>query len=299
MKIINVISPYRQITGLKPQKHIEDNKTNKSLEVQYRQIPKGFCPTFSAHIIRTSYVKNILNKMEGEVYRIKLINKETRKPVNCYLNYNNSFCKFDGYSSVKIYSEVGKLIGHVRLFAQKTEPTFVKNGEHQYYSELSNLYASGNQKYKGIGKSLIQFCVEKNLKNNSKGKLCILANNNYTNINDPFIFYYKLGFSLTHPSGKPQVIRNYYLEAAKLLQIEDKELINGVEKFKSKSIKEMSLDERYHSLYEFVAQQQKTNLDMVRLNFKEHMYLHENGIKRVLLPEINKNQIINDNNRLK
>lgn len=244
----------------------------------------------------------LVGQVEGEIYQTKLYDKDNEKIINAYISKNASNPNKTYYN---MFSDEGKLVGEMQLSHTKwNDPceTAYKTGLPKPYSLVVTL-ENKQGKYAGVGTKLMQAAVEDSLKTESSGRLFLMAVNIQNSINDPFIFYRKMGLSTVGPdklSADPEKYLKYYFNNPSKTIEEIKEF-NGVDF----SNPRLSSDVKIQSLYEFAAAEKskdtcsRVGSDKIYFGFNEWMYLHDDMVEKLWLPVLDSRPLLSDANRLR
>lgn len=268
--------------------------------------------TFSGNFIGNHLEKiklaELFKNIKGEVYKIKLFNKNTEKRVDSFLSYerlndSSGLATIEG-KKLTVYDNCARKLGSVNIIfdAWKTyDYTEFLDGLPMPYLRLHMLKSLDREKYGGIGSLLLQACVEKSLKSESKGRVFLHAENFENFKNDPFIFYDKMKLSLVNPMGGFPTAYKYIREAAEVLQISVKEIHTLMAKPNGLNYYDYAIhpDTKIRGIYEAVAHQKSCRLDEICLNFDEWMYLHDDAVQNFWLQKIEEGPIFTKNNRVK
>lgn len=243
----------------------------------------SFAGLFSTDAVRQSFYKMIINPKE-ELYSINLLDKKANKLFKARLKYisgdNKDSC------NLEILSEANKRLGSVNLDSNDWAiQNFPKN-----YLRLHTLLNESRATYGKVGSTLIQAAVEKSLETNANGRLFVNAYNMFDTLNDPFVFYNKMGLSVINPFSKSIDINKY----KQLLKKDDLKLLD--EKFGQS---QENIDEYLLEIYKAKAKEYKCNPDGVFLCFGESMYLHDNNVEKLWIPIIKTSPIFSYKNRIK
>ncbi len=248
-----------------------------------------------------------LKNANGEFYKITIFNKIDQKFEDAIIGYQKPVKPFgfipEGEKALFVYDLNGEKIGGVDinfLDWQTEAATDFTNGLPKPYLRLHYLESENNKKYSGVGSRLIQAAVERSIAVDSNGRIYLYSSNCSNTKNDPFVFYNKMGLSLSDPNGiDPKGMGVYSRKAAYELGMSEDKFINQLEEFKGKPLKEMKIDERVLSIYETVSKIANTKLDKIRLDFGSYMYLHDDNVEKIWIPKIKANPIFAESNKLK
>jgi len=258
------------------------------------------CLTAQTTVIRPSipftggplhvHVKNVvlpslLKKVDGEIYAIKLFDKIKNKKIYAFLTVTAD----DTINYINVHGENAEIIGSTQMdFSCWKDHDLPKN-----YLRLHHLENFRKKRYAGVGSTIIQAAVEQSLKTEAEGRIYVFAYNVSPRTNDPFVFYNKMGLSVVSPDNKVRDLSHYLeripTEACSFLE----------KRLQGKNIETLSPDEYMLNVYKAVADSTGRKLDEIRLNFTEHMYLHDDKVKDLWLPKIKANPIFSAQNRIK
>ena len=266
---------------------------------------------FSGNLVTCNLDKvnlsKLLNKIDGEVYKIKLFDKNMKKHVDAFLSYEKPISTFGSNpefeKTLSVYDACAVKLGSVNLnfndWKTSLESEF-KEGLPKAYATLHMLESPENERYSGIGQHLVQACVEKSLNNGAQGRICLFADNVFDEKNDPFVFYHKMGLSVLNPKNETPKADKYIKEAAERLGMSVRRLEKRISKQKDSSANDNSANPNNEILkiYETVASRKYCKINEFTLHFAEWMYLHDNAVQKAWLPKIEANPIFSESNRV-
>jgi len=235
--------------------------------------------------VKNVSLPHLLQKMDAEIYGIMLFDKIKNQKVNAFLAYTaNKSIKY-----LNVFDKNGEIIGSTNI----NFSDWKNNGLPKNYLRLHDLESIGKEKYKGIGSTIIQAAVEQSLKTDAEGRIYVYAYNVGINVNDPFVFYNKMGLSLLDPDGHFGNLSEYTRETP------PGALLNLKKRLGSENIDSLSPDEYMLNVYKAIAESTGKRLDDISLDFAEFMYLHDYKVKKLWLPKIQANPVFCESHRLK
>jgi hypothetical protein len=253
-------------------------------------------------------IPKALKDFAGEIYSIKLFDKETKKPIDAFLGYAPATkTESESQSLLSIYDKKGTKLGRVGLNFLEWQD----NLSSKYFTDPDaltipytrlDLLENTAKNIAGVGSTLIQAAVEKSLSSDSKGRLFAYAFNFQKNAkNDPVVFYNKMGLSVNKQNQTAQPsLEQFFERAQKMLNLSHDEFVKKLETLKNKKINDMAVDEKLLAVYETVAKNKSCKLDEIDLlGLGETMYLHDDNVEKLWRSKIEVNPIFNENNKLK
>lgn len=242
--------------------------------------------------IEVNFLPTALKKIKNQIYRIHIFDKIENKPVEALLQYKYLQ---DEETPLNIYSKNdASIIGTAKIDFKRW---FIKGFDEPcvYLTALQN---HNPDKYKGIGSTLIQAAIELSLKPGSKGDVFLLANNKFNKKNDPFIFYYRQGFTTIHPLQEELSIKKYLKRTQEILNINSESLIEKLEKTIGKPFNEMDSDEQIISIYKTISKEKNIDIDKIFFNFRDYMFLDKHNFQKIWTSKIEKHPILCNENKL-
>lgn len=241
---------------------------------------------------KRTVLPEILKKLTGEVYEIKLfdkLDKTKQKTISALLRFTD-LVGYKNYKEIMVHDTAGEILATAHFdTAEWKQVNLTEN-----YARLCSLRSYKRDKYSGAGTALIQATVEKSLASEAKGRIFLSAGKS-VDLNDPFVFYYNMGFSVKGQIDNPPLLSKYMKE----LSEKEVEHLTKTLQSKNKNLENMSIDEQIFTLYEAAASYRGRKLDEISLSFYDYMYLHNEKVQNFWLPKINANPIFGENNRLK
>lgn len=243
-----------------------------------------------------------------ETFGINLFDKAAQKEVRGFISYGPSEITAKN-PVLKIYNDDNNDIGsvsvdydewnskerlnHLNLFNYKSN--ILEKASIRLHMLLNN-----DQNYRGVGSAMIQAAVEKSLQTEANGRVYVLASNpNTPALNDPFVFYNKMGFTLMQPNKTAPNLEEIFNNCSELSYGKGSISLNELEKIIQKTDKTLPIDEQVLNIYKEVAESKHCRLDEVYLDFGAHMYLNDDKVQSLWLPKIKANPIFSESNRVK
>jgi len=235
--------------------------------------------------VKNVVLPSLLQNMDGEFYLVNIFDKIKKQKVNAFLRYATNKSK----KYLDIFDKKGEKIGSTNMeFSDWEIRKLPKN-----YLRLHNLESTEKESYAGVGSTIIQAAIEQSLKTDAKGRIYVYAWNALDKKNDPFVFYNKMGLSVTDPHSNFANMAKYHdmLSAGEFESLQ--KMLNYRE------VEDIEANEHMLKMYEAAASARNCRLDEIYLDFVEYMYLHDNKIKDLWLPKIKANPVFCESHRLK